>query len=187
MDDGGNWASAVAGVWPDADIVGLLLAYLIWECSFYAAWVPRHVRGAVDPVDYAGLPLHSNRPCRRARSRCSEKPDKLEEIGENDGLYLVLAGCGDAGRLCGSGWLRYWRGNPVSSVGTDRRTSAHDDTVHWAGVGRERGVVDCERRDAVLRISSALCLGVQRILSAADDRAVAADSARYWGRTARTQ
>src|ERR1700730_6177684 len=187
MDDGGDWPSAVAGVWTDADIVGLFPAHLIRECSFYAARVSRHVRGVVDPLDCADLPVHSNWACQRARSRCSEKPHKLEEIGGNNGFHLVLAGCGDASRLCGSGWLRSGSGNPLSSAGTYRSRSAYDDILHWTGVGRERGLVDCERRNAVLRISSALCLGVQRILSAPDHRAMAAHSARYWDRTARTQ
>ena len=40
------------------------------------------------------------------------------------------------------------------------------------------------RRDAVLRVSRALCGGLQRILSGADDGAMAADSARHLHRVA---
>ena len=49
---------------------------------------------------------------------------------------------------------------------------------HRAGVGRQRSLAAGRRRHALLRVSAALRLGLQRLLSAADDRAVAADSAR---------
>jgi hypothetical protein len=49
---------------------------------------------------------------------------------------------------------------------------------HRPGVGRQRGVAAGRRRHALLRLSAAVRVGVQRVLSAADDRALAADAAR---------
>ena len=54
--------------------------------------------------------------------------------------------------------------------------------VHRSGVGRQRSVAAGRRRHAVLRLSGALRIQLQRLLSAADDGAVAADSARHFDR-----
>ena len=58
----------------------------------------------------------------------------------------------------------------------ERRT---DPARHRSGVGRQRSLAAGRRRHAVLRVSAALRLQLQRILSAADDGAVAADAARH--------
>ena len=56
--------------------------------------------------------------------------------------------------------------------------------LHRPGVGRQRSLAAGRRRHALLRLSAALRLGLQRILSAAHDRALAADSARRQPRIA---
>ena len=50
---------------------------------------------------------------------------------------------------------------------------------HRPGLGRQRGLAARRRRHAVLRVPAALRLGLQRLLPAADDRALAADPARH--------
>ena len=55
----------------------------------------------------------------------------------------------------------------------------HDSARHRAGVGRQRSLAAGRRRNALFRISAALCLQLQRLLSAADDGAVAAHAAGH--------
>ena len=50
---------------------------------------------------------------------------------------------------------------------------------HRARVGRQRSLASRRRRHALLRVSHPLRIGLQRLLSPADDRALAADSARH--------
>ena len=64
-------------------------------------------------------------------------------------------------------------------IAQDRRRAPHDASRHRPGVGRQRSVAAGRRRHAVLRVSAALRVELQRILSAADDGAVAADAARH--------
>ena len=61
---------------------------------------------------------------------------------------------------------------------TDAR-AARGAALHRPGVGRQRSLAAGRRRHALLRLSRALCLQLQRLLSAADDGAVAADPARH--------
>ena len=67
------------------------------------------------------------------------------------------------------------------------RRARDRDTDDWSGVGRKRSVAARGRRSAVLCVSAAVRVGVQRILSAADDGAVAADAARDRHRVSHSQ
>ena len=62
-------------------------------------------------------------------------------------------------------------------VRTESRAPRHAGQ-HRPGLGRQRSLAAGRRRHALLRLSAALRLGLQRLLSAADDRALAADPAR---------
>ena len=62
--------------------------------------------------------------------------------------------------------------------GAHRGRAAPADPHHRPGLGRQRSLAAGGRRNALLRVSAAVRLGVQRLLSAADDRVMAADSAR---------
>ena len=57
--------------------------------------------------------------------------------------------------------------------------------LHRAGLGRQRSLAARRRRHALLRLSRALCLRLQRLLPAADDGAVAAHRSRAGPRAAR--
>ena len=56
--------------------------------------------------------------------------------------------------------------------------------LHRPRLGRQRSLAPRRRRNALLRFSAPLCLGLQRLLSAPHDRALAARPARHQHRTA---
>ena len=63
----------------------------------------------------------------------------------------------------------------------DERRTPPRAARDWPGVGRQRSLVARGRRHALLCFSATLCVELQRILSSADDRSVAAHSARRLG------
>ena len=80
-------------------------------------------------------------------------------------VYVVLDGFD-----IGVGILHLWSPRPT--------TSAVSHPHHRPGVGRQRSLAPRRRWHALLRVSRAIRRRLQRILSAADDGAVAPDPAR---------
>ncbi len=100
------------------------------------------------------------------------------------GNSLVLSGRGDACVLRGAGWFRSRCGHRAfvrRAIGWGTAAGAR---FHRSGVGRERGVACGGGRHVILRFPGALCLELQRILSAAHNGPVAADFARHCHRAA---
>ena len=62
-------------------------------------------------------------------------------------------------------------------IAKNRRRAAHHPSRHRSGVGRQRSLAARRRWNALLRLPAALRLQLQRILSAADHGALAADAA----------
>ncbi len=94
------------------------------------------------------------------------------------GFHLVLAGCGHDRRLRGARRLRSRRRRAASVSGAHRSRAQSHAGLHRPRVGRQRSLAAGRRRHALLRLSAALRLGLQRLLSAAHDRALAAGPAR---------
>src|SRR5450756_359829 len=55
LDDGGDWPSAVAGVWADPNLGGRFLAHRRGDKPVYAAGFSGHVYRHFDPLDCAAL------------------------------------------------------------------------------------------------------------------------------------
>ena len=85
-------------------------------------------------------------------------------------VYVVLDGFDLGAGIIHLGVARNGRGAPRSA------------RIHRPGVGRQRSLAAGRRRHALFRLSGAVRLELQRILSAADDGAVAADPARHLDR-----
>jgi hypothetical protein len=97
--------------------------------------------------------------------------------GGIDGYHLVLSRRCHAGNLRSAGWLRLSTLALVPSKCSSRellRTSP-GDRQYWPAVGRQRSMAARRRRHALFRVSRTLRQRLQRLLSATDVRALAAD------------
>ena len=121
---------------------------------------------------------------------CTARPDILNLSPRKEptsyGHSLVLDRRAHAHGLCCPRWFRSRRRHrSISSSRAPSRERAQALRIHRPGLGRQRSLAARCRRHALLRLSAALRLGLQRLLSSADDRALADHSARRQHRASR--